>query len=193
MAYTLIGSKTSPFVRRIRMLMENVPHDLKELNIYETEDAITLNKINPVNQIPVLVDGDQPIWDSRQIFNYINQKHNLHKMTWQDENMLTAIEGAMSSAIALLLMKRSNMNTDEPYMYINRQKERIQSVLDYVKPYLENEGVKEWNFISMTLYSFIDWAIFRDVVSFDDRPECLSFLTVHASKKIVTETSIPKV
>jgi glutathione S-transferase len=192
MTYTLIGSKTSPFVRRIRMLMEDIPYDFKELNIFETEDAITLNKVNPVNQVPVLLIGEEPIWDSRQIFNYINLHHKLHNMHWHDENFLTAIEGAMNSGVTLLLMKRSGMNTDEPFMYVNRQKERIESVLTYVKPYLENEGLKEWNFITMSLYSFLDWAIFRNIVNLDARPECQKFLAAHSGKNIVTTTAIPK-
>ena len=156
MAYTLIGSQTSPFVRRIRMLMETVPYEFKELNIFKTEDALTLNKVNPVNQIPVLLDGERAIWDSRQIFNYLNSLHKLHNMSWEDENTLTAIEGAMNSGVALLLMKRSGMNISEPYMYVNRQKERIESVVSYMKPYLVGEGLKEWSFITMTLYAFLD-------------------------------------
>lgn len=193
MAYTLIGSKTSPFVRRIRMLMENIPYEFKELNIFETEDAITLNKINPVNQIPVLLDGEEPVWDSRQIFNYINQKHKLHAMGLKDENTLTAVESAMNSAVSLLLMKRSSMNIDEPFMFVNRQKERIESVLDYVKPYIENDGLKEWNFITMTIYCFLDWAKFRNLASFDHRPECQKFIDHHSAKNIVKLTEIPKV
>lgn len=193
MAYTLIGSKTSPFVRRIRMVMENTPFEFKELNIFETEDAITLNKINPVNQVPVLVDGEQPIWDSRQIFNYLNSKHSFFKMNQNDENTLTAIEGAMNSGVTLLLMKRSGMKIDEPFMFVNRQKERIESILNFMKPYLENEGLKEWNFITMTVYSFLDWAVFRNIITLDGRPECQKFLAQHADKPIVKNTEIPKV
>lgn len=193
MGYILLGSKTSPFVRRIRMLMEHIPFELKELNIYETEDGLELNKVNPVNQIPVLLDGDQKIWDSRQIFNYINLMHKLHNMNWDDENTLTAIEGAMNSGVTLLLMKRSGMNISEPYMYVNRQKERIDSVLTYLKPYMENEGLKEWNFLTMSLYSFLDWATFREIIKINDRPECQKFLDAHKDKKVVKETEIPKV
>lgn len=193
MSYILIGSKTSPFVRRIRMLMENLDYELQELNIYETEDSLALNKINPINQIPVLMDGDQKIWDLRQIFNYLNILHKLHNMSWEDENTLTAIEGAMNSAVTLLLMKRSGMKTDEPYMYINRQKERIESVLAYLKPYIEKDGLNEWSFITMTLYSFIDWAAFRELISLKDYPECQKFLEAHQNRPIVKETEIPKV
>src|SRR5688572_7794625 len=106
MSYILYGSKTSPFVRRIRILLENIPYEFKELNIFEGQDSIDLNKVNPINQIPVLMDGTKPIWDSRQIFNYLNARHGFQSLDWEDENLLTAIEGAMSAGISLLLMKR---------------------------------------------------------------------------------------
>jgi glutathione S-transferase len=193
MAYTLFGSKTSPFVRRIRLLMENTPYEFKELNIFETEDAITLNKMNPVNQIPVLLDGDRRIWDSRQIFNYLNIMHKLHNMTWEDENTLTALDGAMNSGVALLLMKRSGLNIDEPYMYMSRQKERVDSVIQYMTPYMRENGLKEWNFITMTLYSFLDWANFREIISLKMYPDALTFLEAHSNRTIVQNTMIPKV
>ncbi len=193
MNYILLGSQTSPFVRRIRMLMENVPYEFKEMNIFETEDALTLNKVNPVNQIPVLLDGDTKIWDSRQIFNYMNLIHKMHNMTWEDENTLTAIDGAMSSGVTLLLMKRSGMQIDEPFMFVNRQKERLESVLDYLKPYIEKDGLTEWNFITMSIYCFLDWALFRNIIQIDGRPECKKFLDTHAEKAIVKLTQIPKV
>lgn len=193
MNYTLIGSQTSPFVRRIRMLMENIPFDLKELNIYETEDGLTLNKINPINQIPVLVKGNFKIWDSRQIFIYLNQTYNLQKMDWESENTLTAIEGAMNSGITLFQLKRSGLKIDEPYLIINRQKDRIESVLDYLKPFIENEATKVWNFQTMSLYAFLDWATFREIIKLDNRPECQKFMTAHSNREIVKLTAIPKV
>src|SRR4051794_32977946 len=121
MGYVLYGSKTSPFVRRIRLLLANLPHEFKELNIFEGQDAVDLNKLNPINQIPVLVDGDNTIWDSRQVFNYLNSLHRFQNMDWKDENLLTAIDGALSAGVSLLLMKRSGINTQEPIMYVQRQ------------------------------------------------------------------------
>lgn len=193
MSYILIGSQTSPFVRRMRMLMENIPYEFKEVNVFETDDAIALNKINPLNQIPVLQDGELTILDSRQIFNYLNLMHKLHNMNWEDENTLTIVTGAMDSGITLLLMKRSGMNINEPYMYVNRQKERIDSVMNYMKPYMSGDGLKEWNFITMSLYCFLDWANFREIIKLSDYPEAEKFLAAHADKAIVKKTAIPRV
>lgn len=193
MAYTLYGSQTSPFVRRLRMLMHDLPYDFKEMNIFETQDAVLLNKINPLNQVPVLQHDEKTIWDSRQIFQYLNQLHQFQKLDWKDENLLTAIEGAMDSGIALLLMKRSGMNIDENFMFINRQKERIDSVLDHLAPLLKDRGRTDWNFASMSLYAFMDWALFRNIINIDNRPECRQFLDSHANRPAVLATAIPKV
>lgn len=193
MAYTLYGSQASPFVRRLRMLMHEIDYEFKEMNIFEAQDATLLNKINPLNQVPVLRHDEKTIWDSRQIFQYINQIHQLERLNWEEENLLTGIEGAMDSAIALLLMKRSGMNIDENYMYTVRQKDRIESVLDYLKPWLSDRALTEWNFGAMTMYSFLDWAIFRNIVSLENRPECNKFLQTHSTRKSVIATNIPKV
>jgi glutathione S-transferase len=191
MGYVLYGSKTSPFVRRIRILLENIPYDFKEVNIFEGQDAVDLNKINPINQIPVLVDGDNTIWDSRQVFNYLNSLHRFQNMDWQDENLLTAIDGAMSAGVALLLMKRSGIKIDEPLMYVQRQKERMESILDFLKPFIMDQGLKSWDFHTISIYCFLDWALFRGMINIDTKPECLTFLKKHKDRKIVTLTAIP--
>ena len=193
MSYVLYGSKTSPFVRRTRIIMENVNYEFKELNIFEGQDAVELNKINPINQIPVLTDGEITIWDSRQIFNYLNSIHRFQNIDWNDENLLTAIDGAMNAGVSLLLMKRSGININEPSMYIGRQKDRIESIMDYLAPFIRDHSLKSWDFHTISLYCFLDWARFRDIFKFDHRPECLALLEKYKDLEIVKTTAIPKV
>lgn len=192
MGYILYGSQTSPFVRRIRIAMENIPFEFKELNIFEAEDAKILKLINPINQVPVLVDGETKIWDSRQIFHYLNIMYNLQNMEWDDENLLTAIEGAMTAGVNLLLMKRSGIDTEQNVMFINRQKERIGSVLDFMKPQLQNELFQNWTFHSNSLYCFLDWAAFRGLIKLDSHPEYKTFMDTHSVRPIVQLTQIPQ-
>ena len=193
MPYQLYGSQTSPFVRRIRILLENIQYEFKELEIFE-RDAQLLNKINPINQVPVLVDDGKVIWDSRQIFAYLNSFHRFQNMDWDDENSLTAIDSAMSSAVALLLMRRSGINIDEPLMYVQRQKERIESVLDHLAPFIrEKVATQAWDFHTISLYAFFDWGTFRNLIDLSKRKECLELLALHADRSIIKETAIPKV
>jgi glutathione S-transferase len=193
MNYTLYGSLPSPFVRRIRMLMENIPFEFKEINIYEKPGSDILKNINPINQIPVLVDGEKTIWDSRMIFNYLNEKHHIHSMNWEDENKLTAIDGALNAGVALLLMKRSNIDINQDFMIVKRHKERIESILDYLNPYIEHEAMKQWNFNTMSIYSFLDWGLFREILDISHRPLYQKFMKTHGNRSIVQSTQIPKV
>jgi glutathione S-transferase len=64
MTYTLYGSKTSPFVRRIRILLNNMPYTFKEIDVFGK-------------------DAD--------LLNYLNKIHKFQILDWKDENLLTAI------------------------------------------------------------------------------------------------------
>ncbi len=174
-------------------MMENLDYEFRELEIFE-KDAELLKKINPINQIPVLVDGERVVWDSRQIFNYLNSFHRFQKMDWDDENLLTAIDGAMNSAVSLLLMRRSGINIEESLMYVQRQKERIESILDYLSPIISQKVLsRDWDIHSISLYCFLDWATFRQLINISERKNCQELLRLHVDRSIVKETAIPKV
>lgn len=174
------------------MVLENLPSEFQDINIFEAAGAARLHEINPIHQVPVLVDGEKTIWDSRIIFQYLNAKHKLEDMDWEKENLLTAIDGAMSSGVTLVMSKRSGLKIDEPVMYFTRQHERIISILDHLKPYVKSASSLDWGIINMTLYSFLDWAKFREVINLKERPEFSKFLDHHSSKPIVQQTQLPK-
>ncbi len=193
MGYTLYGSQTSPFVRRVRMLLESIPYDFKEINPYEGQDSIDLNKINPINKIPVFTDGDLTIWDSRQMFNYLNGIHRFQNMDWNDENQQTAIDEMMNAGVSLMLMKRSGINIEENFMFISRQRERVESILEYLKPYMTGPGLTEWNFQTMSIFSYIEWDIFRNISKLDQNPVCQDFIKAHKDRTIAFKTQIPRI
>jgi glutathione S-transferase len=192
MKYTLIGSYPSPFVRRIRLAMELIPYEFKPINIYEKEGGEELKKVNPIHQIPVLLAGEQKIWDSRVIFNYLNVIHRLENLDWEDENNLSAISSAMDAGVALLMMKRSGIDTNQDLMLVKRHRERIDSILHYFTPYVQGKGLEEWRFLTMSIYSFMDWAGFRAVLELNHYPAYKRFLETHAERDVVKLTQIPK-
>lgn len=190
MKYILYGSSTSPFVRRIRLLLGDLDYDLKEINPYDEQGGSELNKINPINQIPVLVDGKNVVWDSRQIFNYLNSIHKFQTMNLDDENLLTVIDGLMNAGITLMQLKRSGLEANSDFLLNVRSRARLESTLNYLRPFLLSEESSQWNFHTMSIISFLEWASFREIISIDDYPECISFLARHNSHKLVQLTKI---
>lgn len=188
MSYVILGSVTSPFVRRIRMLLADLPHELRSINIFEGPGMVELQRVNPIKQIPVLLDDGQPVWDSRIIFQHLNRKHQWETMDLDKENRLTAIEGALDAGIALMLLKRSGCDLEQPLMYVQRQKDRIRSVLDWITPWAQGPEAKLWSFSSMSLYAALDWMEFREIYPVNQHPGLQGFLETHREHPVVVAT-----
>ncbi len=195
MGYRLIGSYTSPFVRRLRLAMyDRVDFELEVVNYMEEPGKSYLQSISPINKLPILIDGQQKIFDSRVIYNYLARRHDWKALTVDEENLVSAIESGMDTCVNLFLLKKGGLDPASDNWYLQRQRERVPSVLDYLKPWIEKlnpSQVSDWNFASMSLYSFLYWAQFRGMLDLSGRPECLKFLEAFQGKPGVAETTIP--
>jgi glutathione S-transferase len=198
MNYVLIGSLTSPYVRKIRLLLHGTPYELKVVNYLEEAGNEFLKSINPVNKLPVLLDGEATILDSRIIFNYLTKKNNWPELSINEENILTAIDGAMDSSIALFMLRRGGLDlngTKEHYnSHIERQKERVPHILNYLTPWVKtlDENIPaHWNFLTMSLYSYLFWGEFREMIDLKNHPDLKKFLVRFSKSPGVAETTIP--
>jgi glutathione S-transferase len=189
MSCILIGSLTSPYVRKIRLCLHDViPYELKTVNYLEQNDAAYLKSINPINKIPILIDEKQTIYDSRVIYNYLAKKYDWTPLTLNEENILSAIDAALDTSINLFSLKRGGLDTSKPNTYVTRQEERIPLLLNYLSLWAVN--CKEWNFLSMSLYSYLDWASFRELLKLSEYPEMQKFLERFKDAKGVQATKI---
>jgi glutathione S-transferase len=69
----LIGSKTSPFVRKARVILaeRNIAHDFVEESAWTA--ATTVPRYNPLNKVPALeLDGGESLYDSAVIAEYLD-------------------------------------------------------------------------------------------------------------------------
>jgi glutathione S-transferase len=192
MKYTLIGSLTSPYVRKLRLLLNNLaPYELKCINYLEANDSEYLKTINPINKIPILIDNDKTIYDSRVIYNYLAHKHDLKALTIQEENILSAIDAALDTSINLFSLRRGGLDLNGGNTYIERQKERIPLLLNYLAPWAEKLDPKnpnDWNYLSMSLYSYLYWGTFREILDLSQHNSLKEFLVKFASAPGVSET-----
>lgn len=165
----LYGSTTSPFVRRLRIWLANVKHEFVNLQIFAGKDRELLAQRNPTLKIPMIEDGEELIFDSRVIFRYLTAKFAFPSLSWQQENHLTLIDAANDSLVQMLLLDRSEINTDEDKMYFTLQRERVESTLAHLNALTEQGYFSDWNYPTICLYCLIDWIEFRtlhDLVGF---------------------------
>ena len=187
----LYGSQTSPYVRRIRLLLADTAHDFSKLDIFSGADRDTLAALNPTLRIPMLDDNGEVIFDSGVIYRYLAAKLSLAPLSWYQENQLTVINAVNDSLVMLLQCSRSGFDTSEDKLFFNLQKERIATCLYVLEQQAENGEFSQWNYVAMALYSLIDWTLFRELVELEDYPALLTFVAANASQSAV-EASDPR-
>lgn len=170
----LLGSTTSPYVRRTRLLLGDADYEFVNLDIYgENRDVLRRN--NPALKIPMLIDGDQEIYDSRVIARYLSELQKLPPLSWDQENQLTLIDAANDSAVILLLSERSGIDTRSGALFHELQRERIMTALRTLSAMVEEGHFEQWHYPSICLYTLIDWVDFRDLVDFSGIESLISW------------------
>lgn len=184
----LIGSTTSPYVRRIRILLDEEPYEFVNLDIYG-EDRDEIRRSNPALKIPVLESDGQEIYDSRIISRYISSQQGRDPLTWDQQNQLTLIDGANDSAVTLLLAKRSGLDVDTPgVLFFDLQRERIMTTMRTLAAQVEDGQFEEWNYPAMCLYCLVDWLDFRNLVDFSGIESLVAFRDSRQTTPWVAET-----
>ncbi|SOB77670.1 glutathione S-transferase [Marinobacter sp. LV10R510-11A] len=184
----LIGSTTSPYVRRIRILLDEERYEFVNLDIYG-EDRDEIRRSNPALKIPVLESDGQEIYDSRIISRYISSKQGRDPLTWDQQNQLTLIDGANDSAVTLLLARRSGLDVDAPgVLFFDLQRERIMTTMRTLAAQVEDGQFEEWNYPAMCLYCLVDWMDFRNLVDFAGIDSLVAFRDSRQTTPWVAET-----
>ena len=184
----LYGSTTSPFVRRLRMWLANVEHEFINLQIFAGKDRETLAERNPTLKIPMIEDQDVVIFDSRVIYRYLTDKFDYPKPSWEQENQLTLIDAANDSLVQMLLLERSEIDTNGDKMYFKLQRERVDATLQHLNDLVEQGHFKDWHYPSICLYSLIDWIEFRTLHDLSGMDALLEFHQDNNQRIEVTAT-----
>jgi glutathione S-transferase len=189
----LLGSTTSPFVRRLRLysLQLNVADfEFVPLDIFaNSEDRKLLTDNNPAQKVPALIDEEQCIYDSRVIFRYLSDKFQQPSLTWRQENLLTIIDAANDSLISLFLLKRSGLDTSEDLFFFNLQHERIEKTFLTLEESVNNGEFAQWHYPAICLYCLLDWVALRQVYDFTHLVNLIEFQRANANHVGITETA----
>ncbi len=188
MALKLYGSIPSPFVRRIRMYLENVDFEMISVNVYDDAERAQYANISPIKKLPVLIDGDETVMDSRVIYYHLRQKRGEGFPDTREQNLLAAMDAVADSLVILMLGKRSGMEVSADALMFKLQLERLPDVLGWLNQQAEEGVFDRWEFPAMSLYAILDWAQFRELYDFSDYPALLQVLAGNAERGVVKAT-----
>lgn len=162
----LIGSTTSPYVRRLRMWMSDIEHGFEQVDIFNSADRARLVLTNPTLKVPMLEDGTRSIFDSGAIYRYLTKKLNKTELDWEQTNLLTLIDSANDSLVQMFLLSRSDIDTSADKLYFRLQRERFDVIFAELNKAAEKGAFAEWNYATISLFCLLDWVSFRERYDF---------------------------
>lgn len=171
----LYGSQTSPFARRIRLLLNENEYEFRKVDIFNTEERKKLLTLSPLLKIPILDIEGKIIWDSRVIFNVLCKMGHHSSLSIEEENILTAINDVSDSLVQKLLASRSQLSFPHGTPLAVSHSDRITNTLNYLEQKIEENYFNQWNFLSMSLFTLIDWILFRNLTDLSTYPKLLNF------------------
>ncbi|WP_028300135.1 glutathione S-transferase family protein [Oceanospirillum beijerinckii] len=184
----LVGSTPSPYVRRIRLWLAEADYEFVDLNIYSEEGREVLRTYTPAMKIPMLVDGDQSVFDSRVIYRYLNDKMLKETLTLEQENAISLVDSLQESFIIQLMSLRSGIDIESNILILKLQEERIDQTLPVLEQMVRDGLFDNWQYPAICLFALLDWVTFRELYDFSAYSALENFRLEQLQRPIVQKT-----
>jgi len=158
----LIGSLTSPYVRKVRVVMaeKKLDFSLALENVWVPET--TIQQVNPLGKIPCLVMEDgSTLYDSRVIAEYLDTISPVCKLLPPNGRDRTEVkvwealaDGVLDAAILVFLERRERTPEQQSQKWIDRQMSKVHAGLREMSSRLGEDS-----FCMGTHYSLADVAV----------------------------------
>ncbi|WP_028302738.1 glutathione S-transferase family protein [Oceanospirillum maris] len=184
----LVGSHPSPYVRRLRLWLDGHQYEFLPLDIYSEAGRAELETYTPAMKVPMLVDEEHSIYDSRVIQRYLNQTLKKETLSWEEENLMSLVDSLQESFIILLMNKRSGVDIEQSGFMVDLQRERISRTMPVLEQATKDGDFSRWGYPAICLFTLLDWIQFRELFSLEGYPALAAFHLAQLGKPLVQET-----
>jgi glutathione S-transferase len=176
----VLGTTTSPYTRKVRVLLNAIGRPYEFLDIRSEPGATALKSAAPLGKIPVLVAEDGTVVpDSSLIVAWLWAKEapalrdagwDLDPDAFADRALQTVVEGALDAAINHRYLRLDGFVETG---YIAKQRQRVERVMTWLD---ERVAFKlPLGASALSLGCTLDWIAFRDVLELDRWPALAGF------------------
>jgi glutathione S-transferase len=194
----LFGTLTSPYVRRVRILLKELGRDYRWVDTAEPQGQALMRDLNPLWKIPTLRLDGRVVFDSAVILRVLLREFgHMHLAAYDFEDVevsqvLTATDGALDALINAFYLKKEGVSGETPYL--QKQAGRAEAALGWLEgkirgPYLTRNH--RFGFPEIGLITALEWMTFRQVFPVDQHPKLVDFLKQHEARESVVGTRPP--
>lgn len=166
----LIGSLTSPFVRKVRIALieKNIPFEL--IIDAPMEIGTRVPDYNPLGKIPVFIAGDGSIWyDSDLLTEYLEVSYPQTPLLPQDRVAILSVrktlvlaDGVADAGVLIFLEKRRSAEKQDG-AWVNRQRGKVERGLAALDKALGNNSYfhEAFGAADIAVGCILQWLEFR--------------------------------
>jgi glutathione S-transferase len=176
----LYGTPTSPYTRKIRILLAAAKLPFSFVDTRTEEGAAGLARISSVGKVPVLKADALVIPDSGLITAWLWAHHeaalraagfSLAPDDWADRERLVVVEGALDAAINRFYLLRDKLPDQG---YVTRQGERVVTTLQALDE-RDLAFKRPLTLSALSLGCALDWMVFRKAADVARFPRVKAF------------------
>jgi glutathione S-transferase len=199
---TLIGTTTSPFVRRVRVVALEKGIPLTLIPALTDEGQAALKKASPVWKVPVATfDDGRIVYDSRVIIDELGHdgwgtlrapaKDPVGRVA--EENVVTMIDEALGALIRRFYLQRDGANLDAPYLH--KDLDRAHTILRHLDETIVGvhatagaASAGGFGRAELALVTSLDWCIFRKTFDVAQTPRLEALRAHWQSRPSIAQT-----
>ena len=196
----LLGTLTSPYVRRIRVIGLELGLDLESVDTTTPEGKDLLTRLSPLQKIPVLEVGGVGVLDSHAITDLLLSQHGHgalrapHAATQISEgNALHAADGALDAGIRLSYCRRDGVDI-EALPFMRSERDRIGRTLAWLDQHVRGPWCTPddgFGLAELALVTTLEWMRFRDIADLAPHHNLLALLAAHRERPSLLATRPP--
>ena len=178
----LLGTTTSPYTRKVRILLAAARREHQFLDTRTEEGAAVSAKAAPLGKVPVLVRDapEAPLPDSSLIAQWIWRTSeaglraagwDLDPADWDDRALQVLVEGTLDAAINYRYLRLDGFAENG---YIAKQRQRVDRALGWLDA-RDLRFEQPYRGAMLSLGCALDWLAFRQVTEFARWPRLGAF------------------
>lgn len=193
------GTPPSHFTRKVRVLLQELglPYEFVKFEVKDLM-AVGADKFaeNPLHLFPVLVDGNQRLFDSDAICEYLIERYGQGKELsaffpfpehkTRDRQLMVLINGAMSAGVSVLRARRSGVEDWKKHAWLCQEMEAISGGARWLeKTFADRTSLypARLTMVDITLQCFLEWAEFREMITdWGALPNLKAFMRANAER-----------
>jgi glutathione S-transferase len=167
----IYGSNTSPYVRRVRVVADELGLPFELIDSVPPEGQAELRKRNPIWKVPAAEIDGQLVLDSHVITELLLERYGQGKLAplavddIESRNAISVIDGALDALINAFYLGKEGV-TPEQAPYLKKQGERAANALGWLEQNVHEPFVtskKQLGLPEIALGSALGWMRFRNV------------------------------